>query len=89
MELEFMKGLRCFCVCVFAMCAGCSGMSEHDLHVQAMSYNPINWSPPGSSVHGILRARRLEWVAVSFSLGSSQPRKITWVSFIADRHTLY
>ena len=36
--------------------------------------NPIIYSPPGSSVHGILQARILEWVAISFSRGSSQPR---------------
>ena len=30
--------------------------------------NPIDGSPPGSSVHGILQARTLEWVAISFSL---------------------
>ena len=36
--------------------------------------NPMDWSPPGSSVHGILQARILEWVAISFSRGSSQPR---------------
>ena len=35
---------------------------------------PMDYSPPGSSVHGILQARILEWVAVSFSRGSSQPR---------------
>jgi len=35
---------------------------------------PMNCSPPGSSVHGILQARILEWVAVSFSRGSSHPR---------------
>ena len=29
--------------------------------------DPIHWSPPGSSVHGILQARILEWVAISFS----------------------
>ena len=34
-------------------------------------------SPPGSSVHGILQARILEWVAISFSRGSSQPRDHT------------
>ena len=38
----------------------------------------------GSSVHGILQARILEWVAVSFSRGSSQPWDWTQVSFIAD-----
>ena len=40
--------------------------------------NPVDCSPPGSSVHGILQARILEWVAISFSRGSSQPRDRTW-----------
>ena len=35
---------------------------------------------PGSSVHGISQARILEWVAISFSRGSSRPRDWTWVS---------
>ena len=38
------------------------------------------YSLPGSSVHGILQARVLEWVAISFSRGSSQPRDQTHVS---------
>ena len=42
-------------------------------------------SPPGSSVHGILQARILEWVAISFSRGSSWPRDQTQVSHIAGR----
>ena len=37
-------------------------------------YDPMNCSPPGSSVHGILQARILEWVAMPFSRGSSCPR---------------
>ena len=41
------------------------------------SYNPMDCSPPGSSVHGISQARILEWVAISFSRGSSQPRDRT------------
>ena len=36
--------------------------------------DPMVCSPPGSSVHGILQARIPEWVAISFSRGSSQPR---------------
>ena len=36
--------------------------------------DPMDYSPPGSSVHGILQARTLEWIAVSSSSGSSQPR---------------
>ena len=36
--------------------------------------DPIDYSPPGFSVHGILRARILEWVAMPSSRGSSRPR---------------
>ena len=39
--------------------------------------NPMNCSPPHSSVHGILQARILEWVAMPSSMGSSQPRDQT------------
>ena len=47
--------------------------------------NPMDYNQPGSSVHGILQARMLEWVAIPFSRGSSPPRKRTWVSRIAGR----
>ena len=47
--------------------------------------DPVDCSPPGSSVHGILQARILEWVAISFSRGSSRPRDRTQVSHIAGR----
>ena len=36
--------------------------------------DPVDWSLPDSSVHGILQARILEWVAVPFSRGSFHPR---------------
>ena len=36
--------------------------------------DPMDWSPPGSSVQGLLQARILEWVAIPFSRGSSWPR---------------
>ena len=42
--------------------------------------DPRDCSPPGSSVHGIFQARILEWVAISFSRGSSWPRDRTQVS---------
>ena len=48
--------------------------------------DPVDCSPPGSSVHGILQARILEWVAISFSRGSSQPMDQTRVSLTAGRH---
>ena len=41
--------------------------------------DPKDCSPPGSSVHGILQARRLEWVAMPFSRGSSPPR-VSWIA---------
>ena len=46
---------------------------------------PMVCSLPDSSVHGILQARILEWVAIPFSRGSSWPRDQTQVSCIADR----
>ena len=45
---------------------------------------PMNCSPPSSSVRGISQARILEWVAIPFSRGSSRPRDRTWASHIAD-----
>ena len=44
---------------------------------------PMDCSPPGSSVHGILQARMLEEIAIPFSRGSSQPKDGTQVSHIA------
>ena len=45
--------------------------------------HPVDCSPPGSSVHGILQARRLEWVAISSSRGSSRPRDQTQASCVS------
>ena len=47
--------------------------------------DPMDCSLPGSSVHGIFQARIVEWVAISFSRRSSQPRDGTWVSRIVGR----
>ena len=47
--------------------------------------DPMDCSLPGFSIHGILQARILEWVTISFSRGSSQPRDWTWVSHIGGR----
>ena len=41
--------------------------------------NPMDSRPPGSSIHDILQASILEWVAIPFSRGSSPPRDHTWV----------
>ena len=58
---QFLHFLACVCVCV---CTGSVAQLCPLLH--AMDY-----SPPGSSVHGISQTRILEWVAISFSRGSS------------------
>ena len=50
----------CVCVCVSEVAQSCLTLC-----------NPVDGSPPGSSVHGILQARVLEWAAISFSKGSS------------------
>ena len=47
--------------------------------------DPMDCSLPGSSVHGILQARVLRWIAIAFSRGSSRPRNQTRVSRIAGR----
>ena len=46
--------------------------------------NPMHRSPPGSSAHGIFQARILEWVAISYSRGSSRPRDRTCISCTAS-----
>ena len=50
--------------------------------------DPMDYSLLCSSIHGIFLARILEWVAISFSRGSSRPRGWTWVSLIVGRHVI-
>ena len=45
--------------------------------------DPVDCSPPGSSVHGILQARILEWVAMISCRGSSRPRDGTRVFYVS------
>ena len=53
--------------------------------------DPMDCRLPGSSVHGILQTRILEWIAISSSRGSSQPRDQTRISsiFCIGRQVLY
>ena len=60
----------CVCVCAQSCLTLCSSR---------------DCSSPGSSIHGILQARILEWVAIPFSRGSSQPRDWNRVSCIAGK----
>ena len=72
-------------VCVYIYVCVCVAQSCPTL------CDPMDSSPPGSSVHGILQARILEWVAMSYSMGSSQPKDQTCVShvFCIGRQVLY
>ena len=63
---------------------GAESESESVSH-SVMSMSPMDCSPPGFSVHGILQARILEWVVIHFSKGSSQLRDQTQVSRVAGR----
>ena len=78
-----------FCVALVA-----EGSTGHSLKLSESSEvaqscptlcDPMDCSLPGSSVHGIFQTRVLEWVAISFSRGSSQPRDRTQVSCIPGR----
>ena len=61
----------------------CSSSVGHS--VMSNSLQPKDYNPSGSSVHGVLQARILEWVAIPFSRGSSQSRDQTQVSCIVGR----
>ena len=60
-----------------------NGKAAWRLHAQLTLSNPVDCSPPGSSVHGFSQARILEWVAFYFSRGSSWPRGRTCVSRVS------
>ena len=61
------------------------GLSEVKLLSRVRLCDPMDCILSGSSVHGIFQAKVLEWIAISFSRGSSQPRNQTRVSRIAGR----
>ena len=67
----------CVCVCVRERARACIS------HSALTVCSPMDCSPPGFSAHGILQARILEWVAIAFSSGSSEPRDQTQVSHVA------
>ena len=62
-------------------CSGFQRKKEKSLSL----CDPMDCSPPGSSVRGIFQARVLEWVSISFSRGSSWPRDWTLISRIVGR----
>ena len=58
---------------------------EESTHGCETLSDPMDYSLPGSCIHGIVQARVLEWGAIAFSRGSSPPRDQTWVSSTAGR----
>ena len=70
---------------LFSLLSCCSSFRSEVAQSCPTLFDPVDCSPPDSSVHGTLQARILEWVAISFSRGSSQPRDWTRVSRIAGR----
>ena len=84
-------------LCVYVCVGGgrwedvCVWKRKHDIEWSKVAQScpticdPMDCSPPGSSIQGILQTRIPEWVAMSFSTGSSRPRNRTQVSHIAGR----
>ena len=72
----------CVCVCV-CLCV-CIAFVYWLNHVHLFC-DPMDCSPPGSSIHGISQARVLEWVSMPSSRGYSQPRDRPCVSCLAGR----
>ena len=71
---------------------GCTG--QHSVHAKPLSHVRLFatlWAVADSSIHGIVQASILEWVAISFSKGSSLPRDRTHVSYVScmGRRVLY
>ena len=78
--LQIYRNIIDFCTLILYLAVLCFVTQSWQTHC-----DPMDCSQPGSSVHGILQARMLEWVDIPFSRGSFQPRDRTEVSYIAGR----
>ena len=84
--MEYVNAVYCHPAHLTYMQCECESESESEVTQSCPTLcDPVDYSPPGSSVHGILQTRILEWVAISFSSGSSQLRDQAQVSRIAGR----
>ena len=82
-DMFMMVHMTCVIYMLYIRCVWCICDDACDIHVTLC--NPMDYSLPGSSVHGILQARILEWLAIPFSRGSSQSRDWSQVFGIAGR----
>ena len=87
-----MKSISCLCfpLSFFYVCVQLWGKVSTQVKVLVAQLclilcKPMDCSSSGSSVHGILQPRILEWVAIPFYMGSSQPRDQSQVSCIAGK----
>ena len=80
---QYLRMYMCVCVCVCMHSLSCFS--------RVWLCNTMDCSPPGSSCQGISQARILEWVAISYSRGSSWPRDWTCISGVSclDKQMLF
>ena len=83
-KISFLLPTLGFSISSFSSCFRCESEREVAQSCPTLC-NPMNCSLSSSSVHGIFQARVLDWIAISFSRGFSQPRNQTRVSHTADR----
>ena len=77
-KIEWLNWAECICTQFTWWC-----MCAKSLQLCPTLSNPMDCSPSGSSVHGILQTRILEWVAMPSSIGSSQHRDQTQISYVS------
>ena len=92
--VECRKDCRASVIWNWEVEAGLMGHHVPEVKVLSAQSGPVLWdpmgcSPPGSSVHGTLQARILEWVAIPFSRGSSLPRDRSNPGLLHCRQILY
>ena len=80
-HLHYLNTLHLLRSCLKSLCAAC--MHTKSLQLCLTLCNPMDHSLLGSSVHGILQARLLEWVAMTSSRGASQLRDQTHISYVS------
>ena len=80
LNLQYLRGMP---VCLISLWIPSEWMKVLVAQSCLTLCNPMDYSPPDSSVLGALQARILKWVTIPFSRGSSQTRDRTWVSCIA------
>ena len=84
---DFKLNIMCICKnqnsCNFFFFLSSNLCCAKSLQLYLPLYDAVDCCPPGSSVHGILQARILQWVAMSSSRGPSRPRDQTQVSQVS------